>query len=217
MCLLPMQVKYVFNPFLCVQCNTDFTPVWKRDRPGSRSVICERCVTTNQKRALKQEHTNRLKSAFVKALQQEQEIEQSIHSNSDRAASFGIGPLLTNTTHYASMSMASAAHSVSQLSSVSSASRNLPLSTGYQHRPGNDLLHQQPSPLQHMLPVPHHTLIRSSATPTSAGPVTFNPNLFFPFPQKSVTTNSSADIQRQYLLDMIPRRSQLDLPILWRT
>lgn len=35
-------------------------------------------MTSNQKKALKAEHTNRLKAAFVKALQQEQEIEQRI-------------------------------------------------------------------------------------------------------------------------------------------
>jgi hypothetical protein len=72
------EVRYVFNPFVCVQCGTDFTPVWKRDRPASKHVICELCVTSNQKKALKQEHTNRLKSAFVKALQQEQELEQRL-------------------------------------------------------------------------------------------------------------------------------------------
>lgn len=41
-------------------------------------VICEQCVTSNVKKALKAEHTNRLKTAFVKALQQEQEIEQRL-------------------------------------------------------------------------------------------------------------------------------------------
>lgn len=41
-------------------------------------VICEQCVTGNVKKALKAEHTNRLKTAFVKALQQEQEIEQRL-------------------------------------------------------------------------------------------------------------------------------------------
>lgn len=41
-------------------------------------VICEQCVTNNVKKALKAEHTNRLKTAFVKALQQEQEIEQRL-------------------------------------------------------------------------------------------------------------------------------------------
>merc|ERR550532_2787482 len=72
------EVKYVFKPFICVQCGSDYTPVWKRDKPGSKNVICEQCVTSNQKKALKQEHTNRLKSAFVKALQQEQELEAKI-------------------------------------------------------------------------------------------------------------------------------------------
>ena len=83
-------VKYVFNPFTCVQCSTDFTPVWKRDKPGSKTVICEQCVTTNQKKALKQEHTNRLKSAFVKALQQEQEIEQRMQTQTSSSGSSSI-------------------------------------------------------------------------------------------------------------------------------
>ncbi|XP_008474311.1 transcriptional repressor p66-beta [Diaphorina citri] len=74
------------EPFRCSQCDTSFTPVWKWEKsPGkgessSREpkVICESCVTTNVKKALKAEHTNRLKTAFVKALQQEQEIEQRL-------------------------------------------------------------------------------------------------------------------------------------------
>ena len=41
-------------------------------------VICEQCVTSNVKKALKAEHTNRLKAAFVKALQQERELEAKI-------------------------------------------------------------------------------------------------------------------------------------------
>lgn len=45
-------------------------------------IICEQCVTTNVKKALKAEHTNRLKTAFVKALQQEQEIEQRLATQS---------------------------------------------------------------------------------------------------------------------------------------
>ena len=35
-------------------------------------------MSSNQKKSLKAEHTSRLKAAFVKALQQEQEIEQRI-------------------------------------------------------------------------------------------------------------------------------------------
>lgn len=89
------------TPFQCHQCNSDFTPVWKWENKGKGRcnlfnsnvernnvgnnfsakdlrVICEQCVTSNVKKALKAEHTNRLKTAFVKALQQEQEIEQRL-------------------------------------------------------------------------------------------------------------------------------------------
>lgn len=45
---------------------TDFFIVACKDP----KVICEQCVTSNVKKALKAEHTNRLKTAFVKALQQ---------------------------------------------------------------------------------------------------------------------------------------------------
>ncbi|XP_017552665.1 transcriptional repressor p66-alpha-like isoform X3 [Pygocentrus nattereri] len=64
------------EPFTCTQCKTDFTCRWRKDKGGA--VMCEQCMSTNQKKALKAEHTNRLKAAFVKALQQEQEIEQRI-------------------------------------------------------------------------------------------------------------------------------------------
>ncbi|XP_061088865.1 transcriptional repressor p66-beta-like isoform X2 [Conger conger] len=64
------------EPFMCAQCRTDFTPHWKQEKGGR--ILCEQCMTSNQKKALKAEHTNRLKNAFVKALQQEQEIEQRL-------------------------------------------------------------------------------------------------------------------------------------------
>ncbi|CAG9766371.1 unnamed protein product [Ceutorhynchus assimilis] len=72
------------QPFQCSQCNMDFTPVWKWETKAKKQaskVICEQCVTNNVKKALKAEHTNRLKTAFVKALQQEQEIEQRLAQN----------------------------------------------------------------------------------------------------------------------------------------
>ncbi|KAI9588294.1 hypothetical protein GQX74_004140 [Glossina fuscipes] len=74
----------VAPPFRCAQCKVDFTPVWKWEKQGNKEpkVICEQCVTSNVKKALKAEHTNRLKQAFVKALQQEQEIEQRLASQS---------------------------------------------------------------------------------------------------------------------------------------
>merc|ERR1711899_503185 len=50
-------------------------------------VICEQCVTSNVKKALKAEHTNRLKAAFVKALQQEQELEAHMAAQAAAQAS----------------------------------------------------------------------------------------------------------------------------------
>ncbi|KAM5239217.1 transcriptional repressor p66-alpha isoform 7-T7 [Ctenodactylus gundi] len=64
------------EPYMCAQCKTDFTCRWREEKGGA--VMCESCMTTNQKKALKVEHTSRLKAAFVKALQQEQEIEQRL-------------------------------------------------------------------------------------------------------------------------------------------
>ncbi|KAL2089596.1 hypothetical protein ACEWY4_014284 [Coilia grayii] len=64
------------DPFTCTQCQTDFTSRWRQDKGGA--IMCEQCMSSNQKKALKAEHTSRLKAAFVKALQQEQEIEQRI-------------------------------------------------------------------------------------------------------------------------------------------
>ncbi|XP_041099091.1 transcriptional repressor p66-beta isoform X2 [Polyodon spathula] len=73
------------QPFVCAQCKTDFTPHWKQEKSGR--ILCEQCMTSNQKKALKAEHTNRLKNAFVKALQQEQEIEQRLQQQASLSPS----------------------------------------------------------------------------------------------------------------------------------
>ncbi|XP_072946202.1 uncharacterized protein simj [Epargyreus clarus] len=77
-------------PAVCAQCGGDFTCVWRWERAPPRKQdatfacapharrLCELCVSGNVKRALKAEHTARLKTAFVRALQQEQEIERRL-------------------------------------------------------------------------------------------------------------------------------------------
>lgn len=79
----------VREPFVCSQCNTDFTCRWRQDKAKGGAVLCEQCMSSNQKKALKAEHTNRLKGAFVKALQQEQEIEQRIYQQTSSSVSHG--------------------------------------------------------------------------------------------------------------------------------
>ncbi|XP_029561523.1 transcriptional repressor p66 alpha isoform X5 [Salmo trutta] len=75
---LPPVKPAIKEPFTCIQCSTDFTCRWRQDKAKGGTILCADCMSSNQKKALKAEHTNRLKAAFVKALQQEQEIEQRI-------------------------------------------------------------------------------------------------------------------------------------------
>lgn len=196
------EVKYVFNPFQCVQCHTDFTPVWKRDKPGSKNVICERCVTNNQKWVLKQEHTNRLKSAFVKALQQEQEIEQTLLA---QCAISATSPHLVNS---------SSSHSTPLVPKNLSGSQRSTLESPHQSSRHHRQHHQQ----QQQQPQRHSTLWTPPTLSSIVGlSQAFDPRLMFPFHRPPVTSKSPVDIQRQYLLDLIPRRSHLDGPVLWRT
>lgn len=80
---------------MCVQCKTDFTCRW-REKGGA--VMCENCMTSNQKKALKVEHTSRLKAAFVKALQQEQEMEQRLLQQGVGTASIKAEPAAPHPT-----------------------------------------------------------------------------------------------------------------------
>ncbi|XP_070816752.1 GATA zinc finger domain containing 2Ab isoform X1 [Chaetodon trifascialis] len=76
------------EPYTCAQCKTDFTSRWRKEKAGT--ILCDQCMSSNQKKALKAEHTNRLKAAFVKALQQEQEIEQRILQQATSSSSSSV-------------------------------------------------------------------------------------------------------------------------------
>lgn len=68
-------------PYECVECGTDFTPVWKavgQDEENGLTLKCESCVKAGEKKRLKAEHTTLLRAAFNKALQAEQELEKQI-------------------------------------------------------------------------------------------------------------------------------------------
>ncbi|XP_054714712.1 transcriptional repressor p66 alpha-like [Uloborus diversus] len=69
------------EPLRCVQCSIDFTCSWKWkevEKNGKKTydVFCEACINSNVRKALKAQHTNNLKAAFLKALQQEKEIDR---------------------------------------------------------------------------------------------------------------------------------------------
>eukprot|EP00794_Sanderia_malayensis_P009729 gene9729-10722_t len=76
------------NPIICDQCGMDFSPLWKhrgssKQQQQQAGVLCEKCSLANTKKELKAEHTSRLKSAFLLALKQEQEIEEKIKAGED--------------------------------------------------------------------------------------------------------------------------------------
>ncbi|GIY50529.1 hypothetical protein CDAR_378792 [Caerostris darwini] len=69
------------EPLTCAQCSTDFTCMWKWkevEKNGTKAydAFCEACITSNIRKALKAQHTNSLKAAFLKALQKEKEIDR---------------------------------------------------------------------------------------------------------------------------------------------
>ena len=212
------EVKYVFNPFTCVQCGTDFTPVWKRDKVGSRNVICEQCVTTNQKKALKQEHTNRLKSAFVKALQQEQEIEQRMQSQTNAAAAAA-----QQSANNSSSSNNSGSNNASSASSASSSSAGNSAGGGGGGAPINLSTNFKPSreQMQHhqkMIQAHHaHQAAQLRQQQQLVGLQAFNQRLAFPFPMANFQGGKPSDMHRQYLLDMIPPRSMPGGTVLWKS
>lgn len=175
--------KMVCNPFTCVQCGTDFTPVWKREKAGSKNVICEHCVTTNQKKALKQEHTNRLKSAFVKALQQEQEIERMQAQEKSSGSSHGSSSPANNSSSNSSMNL-----------STNSAS----------YKATTEAIRQHQNFLQAHQAVTAHQAALRMGQPLGLTPFGTPGPFPYQIPFGGAKASDLSSLQRKYLLDMIP-------------
>ncbi|UJR31588.1 hypothetical protein I4U23_019074 [Adineta vaga] len=67
-------------PHVCAQCGTDWTVTWHEvvstnETNSDEKILCDRCSKSSQKKLLKQDHSNRLRQAFIKALQQEKELD----------------------------------------------------------------------------------------------------------------------------------------------
>ncbi|XP_067824617.1 GATA zinc finger domain containing 2Ab isoform X6 [Heptranchias perlo] len=192
------------EPHVCSQCKTDFTCRWRQGKTGT--IMCEQCVTSNQKKALKAEHTNRLKAAFVKALQQEQEIEQRILQQ-------------TASTVQSKQDSAVQHHTLKQSSSQ--------LSRGPQSitATARGVLHtfSQSSQLQNVALVSRQG--KHAERPGSKGNTTTwrkqiphtGVTMAYVSPSLSVhKTTSAVDRQREYLLDMIPSRSISQSATSWK-
>ncbi|XP_038624945.1 transcriptional repressor p66-beta isoform X4 [Tachyglossus aculeatus] len=197
------------EPFVCAQCRTDFTPHWKQEKTGK--ILCEQCMTSNQKKALKAEHTNRLKNAFVKALQQEQEIEQRLQQQG----------ALSPTTAPAGSSVAKQEtimrhHTLRQSTVLNSGESTVQQARGSARTGGRRRGKEAPQPqssLQRGVPTSARSMLSNFAQAPQlsvAGGLLGMPGVNIAYLNTGIgghKTPSLADRQREYLLDMIPPRS----------
>ncbi|XP_074784232.1 transcriptional repressor p66-alpha isoform X2 [Athene noctua] len=184
------------EPYMCAQCKTDFTCRWREEKNGT--IMCETCMTSNQKKALKAEHTNRLKAAFVKALQQEQEIEQRILQQTASPVQTKADPIvqhhsLKQTSSQMSRGPPGAPRGVLHAFSQSPKLQNASSAAALGSRPGKHA---------------ERPVSKGSAASWKKTPINTGGALPFVNPSLAVHKSSSAvDRQREYLLDMIPPRS----------
>ncbi|XP_030396070.1 transcriptional repressor p66-alpha isoform X6 [Gopherus evgoodei] len=184
------------EPYMCAQCKTDFTCRWREEKNGT--IMCETCMTSNQKKALKAEHTNRLKAAFVKALQQEQEIEQRILQQTASPVQTKSEPIvqhhsLKQTSSQLSRGPPGSTRGVLHTFSQSPKLQNASAAAALGSRPGKHA---------------ERPVSKSNATTWKKTPITTAGALAFVNPSLAVhKTSSAVDRQREYLLDMIPPRS----------
>uniref|UniRef100_A0A3P9L571 GATA zinc finger domain containing 2Ab n=1 Tax=Oryzias latipes TaxID=8090 RepID=A0A3P9L571_ORYLA len=220
------------EPFICSQCNTDFTCRWRQDKAKGGVVLCEDCMSSNQKKALKAEHTNRLKAAFVKALQQEQEIEQRIiqqasspvshstSSSSSSGSSLKAEQLVAQQLKQVQARVSSLQHHHQGHLSHGVGVRGIPhsfsSSSQLQSAVAAAALVSRPGKHAH---VSHRSVQSSKVSSSSASSTAWkkqsnsNTGVTMAYVNPSLTghkTSATVDArQREYLLDMIPSRSSI--------
>ncbi|XP_045348512.1 transcriptional repressor p66-alpha isoform X5 [Leopardus geoffroyi] len=188
------------EPYMCAQCKTDFTCRWREEKGGA--IMCENCMASNQKKALKVEHTSRLKAAFVKALQQEQEIEQRLLQQGAAPAqakaepATAPHPALKQASSQLSRGSATTPRGVLHTFSQSPKLQNAASATALVSRTGR---HSERAV---------STGKGNATTNWKKAPLSTGGALAFVSPSLAVhKTSSAVDRQREYLLDMIPPRS----------
>ncbi|XP_068090279.1 transcriptional repressor p66-alpha isoform X2 [Hyperolius riggenbachi] len=205
------------EPYSCSQCKTDFTSRWRQEKNGT--IMCDVCMTSNQKKALKAEHTNRLKAAFVKALQQEQEIEQRILQQSSSPAQIKTEHSVQHHTLKQSPTPISRGlsgttrgvlHTFPATTKLHTAATiaNRPIKPGERPMNKTNLVHGnwKKTPINAGQTVSHRVIATQQSKKQTVemhrgGTLTFvNPGL-------TVHKPAAVDRQREYLLDMIPSRS----------
>ncbi|NXQ22108.1 P66A protein, partial [Peucedramus taeniatus] len=202
------------EPYLCAQCHTDFTCRWREEKNGT--IMCETCMASNQKKALKAEHTNRLKAAFVKALQQEQEIEQRILQQTappgqPKAEPVGQHHALKQVREHPQIHLIQGEMSqrwVGAGGSSSQMSRGASRGVLHTFSSSGKLQSSSGSAALGGRPGKHGERAGSKGQAWKKNPISTGGALPFVSPALAVHKSASAvERQREYLLDMIPPRS----------
>ncbi|XP_073718386.1 GATA zinc finger domain containing 2Ab isoform X2 [Misgurnus anguillicaudatus] len=211
------------EPFKCSKCQTDFTSRWRQEK-SSGSILCEHCMSSNQKKVLKAEHTSRLKAAFVKALQQEQEIEQRILQQTASSASKTTTTSSTSSSPVIKSDHVLVSPQYKQVrTSLGQQQTNRGTSVGHYHTTIKQTSGQLSRSVQQAVNARHNFTTSSqlqnavtAAALVSRPGVTMayvNPSLSV---HRTTTTTSPGDRQREYLLDMIPSRSISQTANTWK-
>nr|XP_057929316.1 GATA zinc finger domain containing 2Ab [Doryrhamphus excisus] len=214
------------EPYTCTQCKTDFTSRWRKEKAGT--ILCNQCMSSNQKKALKAEHTSRLKAAFVKALQQEQEIEQRILHQATTSSATPVSkttsssPSLSKSDvlvsqQYKQVRAAMPHRSVTGHHSAIKQLQSAVTAAALGNRPGK---HSAARPLQ------QGAKVSASSSNSNQGNVAWrkqssnNTGVTMAYVNPSSLsahkTSSSVERQREYLLDMIPSRSISQAANTWK-
>lgn len=77
-----IEIKYEY-PYMCANCGTDYTPVWRRDK--NNTVLCEKCLKTLERKQTKQEHGQRLKQIVVKVNKDREVFEKQVLAEQQQA------------------------------------------------------------------------------------------------------------------------------------
>ncbi|XP_029003660.1 GATA zinc finger domain containing 2Ab isoform X3 [Betta splendens] len=232
------------EPYTCAQCKTDFTSRWRKEKAGT--ILCDQCMSSNQKKALKAEHTSRLKAAFVKALQQEQEIEQRILQQAASSSSSSVSKNTSSSSlsksevlvsqqykqvgaamHHRSVashhSIKQLAHSIQPAVSARSMAHSFPSSSQLQSAVTRAALGSRAgkhAAARHQL---HGAKVSASSSNQSNVAAwrkqSGGTGMTMPYVNPGLSahkTSSAVERQREYLLDMIPSRSISQAANTWK-
>ncbi|XP_055338372.1 transcriptional repressor p66-beta-like [Paramacrobiotus metropolitanus] len=218
------QSSYV-EPHQCLKCGEDVCPLWKVDAENHPTVVCESCYYAARSTVSRTGHLDALKKSFADVLDKERDLERS-HAAAMEKAKATAPPRTVNKPAPLVPTYPSNANVRSQVASTivnnhhggtnSNNSHHIVRSSPkqssfYNQAAGLAPHHSQSAGLRPASSLPPAPPARNSSKPPISSP--YAP-MAMPIPFAPTSTSNrqqqhvlrqSADVQRQYLLDMISR------------